>query len=160
MIFVTVGTQLPLPRLTTAVDRWAADNPGARVFTQVGSGEETLEHSEVVESLSATAFKSALASADVVVAHAGVGIALATIDAGKPLIVMPRRMDLGEHRSEHQRRISEVFAQLGATVVHDEDELCAALDARLDLPPMRRPNLTSSAPLVDSLRRFVFAGRN
>ena len=101
-IFVTVGTQLPFDRLVRAMDDWAASHPGHEVLAQTGDGAFVARAIATVRTLSREAFARAVAEADVVVAHAGIGSVLTALDAGKPVVLMPRRADLREHRNDHQ----------------------------------------------------------
>ena len=48
----------------------------------------------------------AIREADVVVAHAGVGTALAALEVGKCPVLVPRRLGHGEHVDDHQTQIA------------------------------------------------------
>jgi UDP-N-acetylglucosamine--N-acetylmuramyl-(pentapeptide) pyrophosphoryl-undecaprenol N-acetylglucosamine transferase len=48
----------------------------------------------------------AMREADVVVAHAGVGAALAALEVGKVPVLVPRRLAHGEHVDDHQTQIA------------------------------------------------------
>jgi UDP-N-acetylglucosamine transferase subunit ALG13 len=48
----------------------------------------------------------ALAMADAVVAHAGTGIALAALEAGRLPVLVPRQSRHGEHVDDHQLNIA------------------------------------------------------
>ena len=127
-IFVTVGTQLPFDRLVGAVDAWAARRPEASVFAQIGDGRAP-HHAAHARDLHPADFAGRLANADVIVAHAGMGTILTALDLGKPVLVMPRRADLGEHRNDHQLATVARLSHLEALrAVADEDALAAALD--------------------------------
>jgi len=159
VILLTVGTQLPFDRLVAGVDRWVAGRPGARVFAQVGEGGAPAPHLTSVQTLSASSYDTALRSATAVVSHAGMGVVLAALESGTPLIVMPRRADLGEHRSEHQLEVCQrQLEPMGVTVVHDESQLHKALDRVSALSPPTRPDPRQLEGLLDGLRRFVTDG--
>ncbi len=49
----------------------------------------------------------AIREADAVVAHAGVGAALVTLEAGKCPVLVPRRHAMGEHVDDHQTQIAK-----------------------------------------------------
>ncbi len=56
-------------------------------------------------------------AATAIVAHAGMGTILTALEMGKPLLVMPRRAALGEHRNDHQLATASRFAELGRVKV-------------------------------------------
>ena len=66
---------------------------------------------------------TAIAEADVVVAHAGAGIALTVLEAAKVPILVPRRAAFDEHIDDHQGEIAGRLQELGLAVVTDVSEL-------------------------------------
>jgi UDP-N-acetylglucosamine transferase subunit ALG13 len=112
MIFATVGAQMPFDRLIQALDVWAAENPDVDIFAQIGDTTFTPQHMPFVKWMAPEAFEPAFAEADLVVAHAGMGTIITALELHKPLLVMPRRGELGETRNDHQvataRRLSEM----------------------------------------------------
>lgn len=66
---------------------------------------------------------AAMREADVVVAHAGVGAALASLEAGKCPVLVPRRLSLGEHVDDHQTQIAEELSHRGLSVSVEADDL-------------------------------------
>lgn len=101
MIFVTVGTQLPFPRLLSAMNDCATelDEP---VVAQTCSDDGRWSALECHGLLQPDAFARYFSQARIVVAHAGIGSVLSARRWNKPLVLMPRRHDLGEHRNDHQ----------------------------------------------------------
>lgn len=67
--------------------------------------------------------ESAMRSADVVVAHAGVGTAITALSAGKCPVLLPRRKRHGEHVDDHQVDIARALGSRGLAVVADADEV-------------------------------------
>jgi UDP-N-acetylglucosamine--N-acetylmuramyl-(pentapeptide) pyrophosphoryl-undecaprenol N-acetylglucosamine transferase len=65
----------------------------------------------------------AMREADVVVAHAGVGTALAALEAGKCPVLVPRRLAHGEHVDDHQTQIALELARRGLSVSVEADAL-------------------------------------
>lgn len=102
MIFVTIGTMWPFDRLIRAMDDLAAAEPGLELMAQIGRGHFEPRHMPWVRSLDRAAYAAAIARAEVVVAHAGVGSVVAAGEHGKPIVVLPRRAARGEHSTEHQ----------------------------------------------------------
>jgi UDP-N-acetylglucosamine transferase subunit ALG13 len=154
-VFVTVGTQLPFDRLIRYVDIWRSENPNSNAFAQIGKSEYIPRSLDWATRISAKAFDERFAWADVVVAHAGVGTLLAAIDAGKPLIVVPRQAALNEHRNDHQLATAKRIAERElAYVAHDH----SALDALLSSAQALRPcysDLSVSPQLIDRVNAFI-----
>jgi UDP-N-acetylglucosamine transferase subunit ALG13 len=156
VIFVTVGTQLPFDRLIATVDGWAARRPDSPVFAQVGPTSfepRMLEHRGFI---SPVEFRRRTLDATGIVAHAGMGTILSALELGKPLLVMPRRAALGEHRNDHQLATARRFAARdGMLVAFDETELCAKLD-ELDAIAARAPiRPYASDSIIDALRTAI-----
>lgn len=131
MIFVTTGTQLPFPRMIDAVARIAADL-NEEIIAQVGP-DTTARDFTTHATLDPAQFTEFFSNARVVVAHAGIGSILSAKKFGKPVILMPRKHSLGEHRNDHQMATArEVEGITGVYVAWDDDQLRATLE-RTDL---------------------------
>jgi UDP-N-acetylglucosamine--N-acetylmuramyl-(pentapeptide) pyrophosphoryl-undecaprenol N-acetylglucosamine transferase len=65
----------------------------------------------------------AMRAADVVVAHAGVGTALAAFEVGKCPLLVPRRLALGEHVDDHQIEVAGELGGRGLAITTDADDL-------------------------------------
>jgi UDP-N-acetylglucosamine--N-acetylmuramyl-(pentapeptide) pyrophosphoryl-undecaprenol N-acetylglucosamine transferase len=68
----------------------------------------------------------AMQDADVVVAHAGVGTALAALEVGKCPVLVPRRLAHGEHVDDHQIQIALELARRGLSVSVEAEALSDA----------------------------------
>jgi UDP-N-acetylglucosamine transferase subunit ALG13 len=155
MIFVTVGTQLPFDRLVRTVDAWSGKT-GAEVFAQIGPGEYVPRHLQWTRTLPADECNDRIRNARAVVAHAGMGSILTALQCGKPIVVMPRRAGLGEHRNDHQVMTAKHFQEQGRIrVAFDEAELVRELNELATLKPSVRISATASPALVAALRQFV-----
>ncbi len=73
--------------------------------------------------LSAQALQRAIASADVVIAHAGMGSALAALEAGKCPILIPRLSAFDENIDDHQLQIAAELRERGLAVVRSVEDL-------------------------------------
>jgi UDP-N-acetylglucosamine transferase subunit ALG13 len=156
VIFVTVGTQLPFDRLVAAVDAWAGSAPGRQVFAQVGPTALQPRHIEYAPFVPPEECRERMLAATAIVAHAGMGSILTALEFGKPLVVMPRRAELGEHRNDHQLATAQRFAgREGVSVALGETELPTRLD---ELDRMAsQPRISPYAPddFVAALRAFI-----
>lgn len=128
MIFVTVGTQIAFDRMVAVVDEWAGET-GEEVFAQVGPSIGTFAHLRCAEFLKPAEFDHYFNEAKLVIAHAGMGSILSALSFGKPIIIMPRKAALGEHRNDHQMATAKRFVgKPGVSIAWDENELAALLD--------------------------------
>jgi len=156
VIFVTVGGQLPFDRLVHTVDRWSMRQPSANVFAQIGASDRPPAHIQWDRFLSPDEFEAKAREAEVLVAHAGMGSILTAFELEKPIIVMPRRANLGEHRNDHQwATVKNLGSHDGITVATDEEALLHELDNldRLEAPS-HEPG-PEFARLLDFLSRAI-----
>jgi UDP-N-acetylglucosamine transferase subunit ALG13 len=157
VILVTIGTQLPFDRLVTTIDNIAGriDEP---VFAQIGHTNYEPRHLDWAASLSPAEFDRRIAEARLVVSHAGTGSILAAQRHRLPIILMPRRAELGEHRNDHQLATADRLQhKRGLYVAHSEDEL-ELLIRRTDLEPAEQDSdLASRQQFVGRLREFLTA---
>jgi UDP-N-acetylglucosamine transferase subunit ALG13 len=144
-VVVTVGTESwPLrAQLERQVGRLPAD---AEVLWQAGSTPVDGLGVRAVVALAAGELDAAIATADLVIAHSGVGSALAAITAGKAPLLVPRRSARGEAVDDHQIQIGEHLERLGLAFCCEVDELDARHFAqaaarrvrrRCDVPPLQ-----------------------
>lgn len=155
MIFVTVGTQLPFPRLIGAMDA-LAPTLQEPVIAQTGpSPEATWTHLDVRPHLEPAEFGALFTAARVIVAHAGVGTILSAKRYGRPLIILPRRHALGEHRNDHQLATArQMDGQPGIHVAWETGDLAALLADPALTPADERPGPSREA-LIRRLRTFI-----
>lgn len=162
MIFLTVGQCEPFDRLVRVVDTWARENGREDVFAQVGQGGEYApKHMNAVELLEPDEFRSKIDEADLVISHAGMGTILTVMQAGKPMLVMPRLVRFHETRNDHQVASAEAFRKKGSiATARDEDEV---LEKLRDLPALLRPSTrigaSASDTLLASVRSFIHGER-
>jgi UDP-N-acetylglucosamine transferase subunit ALG13 len=157
MIFVTVGTQLPFDRLVGAVDQWAAaQSQRPEIFAQ--TGESSCQFTSITWKpfLDHKEFREKFATADLIIAHAGMGSILYALQAGKPILVMPRRAELGEHRNDHQYYTARRLANLGyVNVAYNEHELAVWLERHDQIRSLRTVGAFAGPALLDAIRDFL-----
>jgi UDP-N-acetylglucosamine transferase subunit ALG13 len=129
VIFVTVGVQLPFDRLIRAVDDWAGRRGRRDVVAQVGTSGYVPRALEARSFLPAGDFRGLVEQAELVVAHAGMGSIITAFELGKPIVVLPRRASLREHRNDHQLATARrMAAHANIRVAEDEQALVRLLD--------------------------------
>lgn len=156
MIFITVGTDQPFDRMLRVIDRWAGESGRKDLFAQIGEGGWQPRHIPFVEFLEPPEFKRRFAEATLVIGHAGMGTILSALLHGKPILVMPKKASLGEHRNEHQTATAKRMMELGnVNVAFDEAEMRAMLDRVDELRPRHPIAAHASGGLVDGIRDFI-----
>lgn len=158
MIFVTVGTQLPFDRLAGAVNEWARAHPDHEVVAQVGPTERQFDAMRCERHLAPQRFDELFTRADAVIAHAGMGTILSAANRRRPLLVMPRRAALGEHRNEHQLATAKRLEdRIGLVVAWDERDLIDKIDEVLRLGEAAAPRVAPAPDraLLEYVRGFL-----
>ncbi|RVU34118.1 glucuronosyltransferase [Hwanghaeella grinnelliae] len=154
MIFVTVGTQLAFPRLMEAFDT-LAPGLGEDVVAQVGPDTGNYPNLKAQPNVAPDEFERLFTEARLVVGHAGVGTILSAKRFGTPLVLMPRRHALGEHRNDHQLATAKAVEKLpGVYIAWQADEL-AGLLVRDDLKPMTNDESPTHSALIGRLKAFI-----
>jgi UDP-N-acetylglucosamine transferase subunit ALG13 len=152
VILVTVGTQLPFDRLIRAVDE-LTPGLGQRVIAQTNDGAYRPLNLEAHSFFGPDKFATLAHECSVIVSHAGIGSVLTARRHGKPIILMPRRADLGEHRNDHQLATCAALAgKPGIHIAETPEELAALFSQTLapaaDTGPHRER-------LIGSIRDYI-----
>jgi UDP-N-acetylglucosamine--N-acetylmuramyl-(pentapeptide) pyrophosphoryl-undecaprenol N-acetylglucosamine transferase len=126
-VVVTFGTQrdFGFRRAAEALCRILPEvcTSSATVLWQTGATDTTGLPVEAVESVPAADMAQAVAEADLVISHSGVGTALLTLEHGKCPVLLPRRRQHSEHTDDHQRLVAEELGRRGLAVWADPDVL-------------------------------------
>lgn len=155
MVFLTVGMQLPFDRLVAIVDDWAGST-FTEVVAQIGASERKFRNIVTFRFLESNEFQEHVGKASVVVAHAGVGSILTAIEREKPIIVLPRRVAHGEHRSDHQCEMIVRFRDIeGVYPAKDSEEIVSLLNRRHELRSPRRIGSYAPKRFINELIRLI-----
>lgn len=163
MIFVTVGSVMPFDRLIQCVDHWAQRWPSIDVLAQIGAGTFLPRHCRYVRELVPEEYADVFSSAELIVAHAGMGTIIKAVELNKPAILMPRLGRLQETRNDHQSATLKRFGHLGIiSAAETEDALVRLLDDYSSDPerfagPGATLDSQSRRDLVEFVRSFVGA---
>jgi UDP-N-acetylglucosamine--N-acetylmuramyl-(pentapeptide) pyrophosphoryl-undecaprenol N-acetylglucosamine transferase len=125
-VVVTLGTheRYTFPRLLTRLmDLFP---PDWEVLWQVGATVVDRMPAGARRQVPIDEMRLALAEADVVVSHAGVGSALAAMQAGKRALYVPRRKVHGEHVDDHQVAMARELESRKLVVAREAEELTLA----------------------------------
>lgn len=141
MILFTVGThEQPFDRLVAAAA--IAARGGERVVVQRGTSRVDPPGCEVHDHLDRERFSELLASARIVVSHAGPSTLDRVLARGRLPIVVPRDPACGEHVDDHQLRYARWLA----------DRLHVVPD------PADLPDAIAAHPALEAQRRAIVAG--
>lgn len=102
MIFATIGSLFPFDRMVRLVDEMALTMPGETFFAQIGEGGYEPKNIPFAHMLTRREFMDKVREADLIVAHAGMGSVITAMECGKPIILLPRVLEWGEHTTDHQ----------------------------------------------------------
>lgn len=123
-IFVTIGGQEPFDRLIEAMDALAPELIGYDIVAQVLNSNYKAKNIKTIAYLSPKEFDSYFDEAALIVGHAGMGTILTALQREKPIIVIPRKIELKEHRNNHQWATAKKMTELNYVhVVYDEKDL-------------------------------------
>lgn len=159
-LFVSTGSMMPFDRLIRTMDDWAAAHPATPVFFQIGKGSYEPRHGGFVRLMPVATYRERLAAATLFVAHAGMGSIISAIQAGKPLVMLPRSKTLGEHNTDHQLATAATIGRRdGLHVAATESDLGPLLDALLaDTSAVPAPIAPFASPeMIGRVRAFVLA---
>jgi len=155
VIFVTTGTSLPFDRLIAAVDELAPRFPEESFLAQIGDGAFQPKNMEWVRTMDERDYARRCADSKALIAHAGMGSLITAMQTGRPIVVLPRRLSLGEINTDHQIATAKRWSgRSGIFVAMEETALSDALVRALS------QNLSGLQPLptnglVENLRSFI-----
>jgi UDP-N-acetylglucosamine--N-acetylmuramyl-(pentapeptide) pyrophosphoryl-undecaprenol N-acetylglucosamine transferase len=147
-VVVTFGTQkgYPFRRGLDALLRVLPSvlAPGAEVMWQTGVTDLSGLSIEASPIVPAAQVREAMAEADLVIAHAGVGSALTALDQGRVPVLLPRLRKYGEMVDDHQLMIAAELESRGLAVSRAPEDLTpddlrramnTGVTAAAELPP-------------------------
>lgn len=120
-VVVTVGTMFGYRRMIVRLK--AILPPDVDVLWQVGPTDVADLGIRGRDQLSTTELDQAIAEADAVVTHAGIGSVLAVLEAGKVPLVVARQHRHREHVDDHQHQIATELQRQGLALARTPDDL-------------------------------------
>lgn len=157
MIFVAVGTQFAFDRLIRYVDEWCGANFHQGI-AQIAEGEYLPKYIKYNKFMTTDVFNQHLNQADLIISHAGMGNIITAVEAHKPIIVMNRQYELGEHRNNHQADGLEWMGQLpGVYTASTQEQLLALLNRMSELKPAQGKAGARRQALTDFIDQAIRA---
>lgn len=155
-VFVTVGSMLPFDRLVQAMDDWAKEHPEISVAAQIGKSKLRPANMEWFPIVDSSVYLDHFLSSDVIVAHAGMGTFITALEHQKPLVMLPRRVELLECTSNHQLATANWLKHCaGVEIVLAEGELANAVTRSLQTDGVSMTETGTRAQLISAIRQFI-----
>ena len=159
MILITVGMQLGFDRLIRAMDRIQPDF-GIDFIAQTGPTSYVPANMASKAQFGPAEFEELASRAALIVSHAGIGTVLLARRLLKPIVLMPRRAGLGEHRNDHQlSTAAQLTGRRGIFVAVDETELRNAVKLGLACGPVEHEISPTLDRLQTAVAGFVTSGQ-
>ena len=158
VILITIGSLFPFDRLIRVVDALAPSWPQEAFFAQIGDGEYEPANMKFSRMLSANAFAEAVKSARLIIAHAGMGSVITAMEANKPIVILPRKMEFDEHTTDHQMATARwLTGRRGVYVALEDSHLRSVIDEALSIDMGREGQLPPSAPteFLTKIRDYI-----
>ena len=157
LIFVTVGTSpRNFSRMLGAADRAIVDLGEIAVF-QIGYSRYVPQGAHrVVRFLKESDYHDYISEATAIVAHGGIGTLIASVRAGRRIVVVPRRRQFGEIDDDHQLELFRIVKELGlgpsVRVIDDETEILQVLKEVLAVDP---PRIEAGSVFAERIAMYV-----
>lgn len=151
---------MPFDRLVRAMDEWAGANPLVPVEIQIGRGSFRPRHAAFVRKLPLADYQARVAACRLFVAHCGMGSIISAIEAGRPILMLPRLALLGEHNTDHQLATARhIGTRPGLFVADDTDDLKRQASAMLgaDAAPPAPISPYAQPAFTAAIRAFIEA---
>lgn len=162
MIFVTIGSMFPFDRLIRAMDAWTAASGRTDVFAQIGDGNYIPHHMEYVRRLSQSDFFATMERAEITIAHAGMGTVITAGRVGRPVVLVPRMQERGEHTTDHQVATADwLRSKPGIFIADTNEDLADAITAGLAAASETGPRLSvfADTAFTDRIRAAILGFR-
>lgn len=157
MIFVTIGSLFPFDRLVRLMDELAPSFPGETFFAQIADGEYEPRNMPYARMLSRREFGEKINQCKIIVAHAGMGSVISAMENKKPIVILPRILERGEHTTDHQMGTARWLREKpGITVAMSNAELRPAIEIALAVSGGEEA-MPPAAPVefLDRIRTYI-----
>ena len=152
MIFATCGSShFRFDRMMEAL----AVLPPHELYVQHGPSEPP-RHARAVEFLPFEKIVENIATADVVISHAGVGSILCAVRAGHTPVIFPRLKRYNETVDDHQAELAAALSEQGSAVV--AWSAVDLLDAVAAAPARGAGRAHLPNTLIDAVRAMIHSG--
>jgi UDP-N-acetylglucosamine transferase subunit ALG13 len=155
LILLTIGTQLPFDRLVRTMDA-IAPSLDLPVFAQTGESQYVPQNLTWARHLPPIEFQKKARSSKLIVSHAGIGSVLTAMRLERPVILFPRELRFGEHRTDHQLATCDALrGRRGVYIARTEEELGQLLRAEALEPSSLADSQIAIAGFVANLSSSI-----
>jgi UDP-N-acetylglucosamine transferase subunit ALG13 len=130
LIFVTLGThERPFYRLVKEIEKLIQEKKiKEKVVIQLGFTDYFVKGAECYKFIPEERMKEYVKNCSLIITHGGLGSIMRGIEAGKPVIAVPRRKKFNEHTDDHQLQIVKEAKKRGNVIpVYDINKLAEAI---------------------------------
>lgn len=155
-VFLVVGSLHPFDRLVKEIDQWAGEKADINVTGQIGYGKYIPQHIRAFPMLKADEFNRIFSESELIIAHAGMGIILKSLVAAKPIIVLPRMLELKEVNTDHQIATAKALEEMNyIRVAWNRQELLEYLKDPAKISSIKKIGEYAPHALITSLKEFI-----
>lgn len=157
MIFCSVGTQAPFDRLLGYLSEWSRAHPSIKIVAQVGNQEKQQGPITLYKTIEEPYFSQNFNDSKIVVSHAGMGNIIRSLELGKPIVIVPRDSECGEHINNHQFDTVEKFSAFPSIfIAYDQDDFFSAIDSAMNYSDVEHQiDFTERDHLISYVKAFV-----
>jgi len=151
-VFVSVGTHnQQFNRLLEEIDRLVGEGLlKDSVFAQTGNSSYKPKNFPFKKFITGKKYTQEFEKAKIVVSHGGAGTIINALEKQKPLIIVPRQKQFGEHTNNHQLDLAKALEAEGkAIAVVDEKQLKNALEKAKNFKPKIASNRAQLVQRID-----------
>lgn len=141
MIYVALGThERPFYRLVKEIERLIKEKKIKEEFIiQLGFTDYLVNGARCYKYLKISDLEKYINKCSVMITHGGLGSIMAGIEAGKPVIAVPRRKMFNEHTDDHQLQIVKEAKRYGVVIpIYDIEDLEGAIKKAKTLKVKKR----------------------
>ena len=156
MIFVTLGTsQFQFSRLIRVVDKYCIES-GEEVFIQSGYTNYKPKYCQYDAFLSDNVYLDKFINAELIIAHAGLGVYLQGLKHRKKMLLCPRLPELMEHANNHQVELAKELKKQGKALLiehHSKNEIVSLVNKTKKLNSLTMNN--SKEIYIKKLKSYI-----
>ncbi len=156
MILVVLGTNdKPFTRLLKAVeDAVRSGDITDEVLVQAGFTHYESDCMKIIDYIDQETFAEALANADLLITHGGVGTIMTGLQQGKTILAAARLNAYGEHVNDHQTQLLEAFEEKGYLIyMRDLSDIRPYLEAAKTFVP--RPYVSQRDHMAGLIESWI-----
>jgi len=155
-IFVVVGTLFAFDRLIGEMDKWAKKNPEVKIIAQIGKTGIAPENMTYHRKIEAKLFNEIYDQSDLIVSHAGMGVVLKALMINKPIVILPRKLELNEHTTDHQMATTKALDKKNLVhIAWELEDLMKFLEEPQKIKSKTTITEFAPEPIISNLSKYI-----